>query len=88
MPAWFPPGLVLGVALTLLLTQLLHALWHNGRTRYLAVLILTTAGVLLGQLWDAVGLPALRMGQLDVLPAVLFAVGLQLLARRLTLRLP
>jgi hypothetical protein len=88
MPAWLPPGLILGVVLTLLLAQLLHALWHNGRTRYLAVLILTAAGVLLGQLWDVLGLPALRMGQLDLLPAVLFAIALQLLARRLTLRLP
>ena len=85
---WIPPGLVLGTAFTLLLAQLLHALWHNGRCRYLAVLILTAAGVLLGQLWDVLGLPALRLGQLNLLPAVLFATALQVLGRRLTLRLP
>jgi hypothetical protein len=83
-----PPGLVLGVVLTLLLAQLLHALWHNGRCAYLAVLILTAAGVLLGQVWDVLGLPAVRLGQLDLLPAVVFAIALQVLGRRLTLRLP
>jgi len=85
---WVPPGLVLGLAFTLLLAQLLHALWHNGRMRYLAVLILTVAGVLLGQLWDVLGLPALRLGQVNLLPAIAFATALQVLARRLTLRLP
>jgi uncharacterized membrane protein YqgA involved in biofilm formation len=88
MTGWIPPGLVLGVVFTLLLAQLLHALWHNGRCRYLAVLILTAGGVLLGQLWDVLGLPAMRLGQLNLLPAVLFATALQVLARRLTLRLP
>ena len=88
MTGWIPPGLVLGTAFTLLLAQLLHALWHHGRCRYLAVLILTAAGVLLGQLWDVLGLPALRIGQLNLLPAVLFATALQVLGRRLTLRLP
>lgn len=88
MIAWIPPGVVLGVVFTLLLAQLLHALWHNGRCAYLAVLILTVAGVLLGQLWDELGLPALRLGQLNLLPAVVFAIALQVLGRRLTLRLP
>jgi hypothetical protein len=83
-----PPALLLAVPFTLLLAQLLHALWHDGRRRYLAVLILTAAGVLLGQAWDVLGLPALRLGQLDVLPAVGFATALQVFGRRLTLRLP
>ena len=85
---WVPPGLLLAVPLTLLLAQLLHALWHNGRCRYLAVLILTATGVLLGQLWDGLGLPVVRLGQLNLLPAVLFATALQPLGRRLSLRLP
>ena len=85
---WVPPGLLLAVPFTLLLAQLLHTLWHSGRCRYLAVLILTAAGVALGQLWDLLGLPALRLGQLDLLPAILFAILLQSLARRLSLRLP
>jgi hypothetical protein len=82
-----PPGLLLGVPVTLLLAQLLHALWHHGRCRYVSVLILTAAGVLLGQLWDVLGLPSARLGQLDLLPAIPFAVVLQTLARRLPLPL-
>ena len=88
IPPWIPPGLLLGLAFTLLLAQLLHALWHNARMPYLAVLVLTAAGVVLGQLWDVVGLPAVRVGQLNLLPAIAFATALQVLARRLTLRLP
>jgi len=88
MIGWVPPGVLLAVPLTLLLAQLLHGLWHSGRCRYLAVLILTAAGVLLGQAWDVLGLPALRLGQLNLLPAIVFATALQLLGRRLTLRLP
>jgi hypothetical protein len=83
-----PPALLLVIPLTLLLTQLLHTFWHNGRCRYLAVLILTSAGILLGEAWDVIGLPAVRVGQLDLLPAVLFAAALQPLGRRLALRLP
>jgi hypothetical protein len=86
--ALIPPGLLLAVPVTLLLAQLLHALWHSGRCRYRAVLVLTVAGVALGQLWDVVGLPAMRLGQLDLLPAILFAIGLQPFGRRLSLRLP
>jgi len=83
-----PPGLLLAVPFTLLLAQLLHALWHSGRCRYLAVLLLTVAGVALGQVWDVVGLPSVRLGQLDLLPAIVFAIGLQPFGRRLSLRLP
>jgi hypothetical protein len=85
---WVPPALLLAVPFTLLLAQLLHALWHSGRCRYRAVLLLTVAGVALGQVWDVIGLPALRLGQLDMLPAILFASGLQVFGRRLSLRLP
>jgi hypothetical protein len=88
VPGWVPPGLVLGPALVLLLAQLCHGLWHDPRRRYLAVLLLTAAGVGLGQLWDVLGLPAVRLGQVNVLPAVPFAIALQTQARRLTLRLP
>jgi hypothetical protein len=85
---WVPPALLLAVPFTVLLAQLLHALWHSGRCRYRAVLLLTVAGVALGQVWDVIGLPALRLGQLDMLPAILFASGLQVFGRRLSLRLP
>jgi hypothetical protein len=85
---WVPPALLLAVPLSLLVAQLLHTFWHGGRCRYRVVLLLTVAGIALGQLWDLAGLPALRMGQLDLVPAVLFAAALQPLARRMTLRLP
>ncbi len=85
---WVPPALLLAVPFTLVLAQLLHALWHSGRCRYPAVLILTVAGVALGQLWDVAGLPALRLGQLDLLPAIAFAIALQPFGRRLSLILP
>jgi hypothetical protein len=86
--SWAPPALVLGPVFVLLLAQVLHALSPGGRRRYPAVLALTVAGVLLGQLWDVLGLPAARVGQLDLLPAVLFATALQPLGGRLSLRLP
>jgi hypothetical protein len=85
--AWIPPGLLLAVPLSLLLAQLLHTFWHSGRYRYRIVLALTIVGVALGQAWDGLGLPAVRMGQLDLLPAIVFAIAMQSLARRLSLRL-
>ena len=88
MIGWVPPALLLAVPFTLLLAQLLHTFWHTGRCRYRAVLLLTVAGVALGEVWDLVGLPALRLGQLNLLPAILFAIGLQSFGGRLSLRLP
>jgi hypothetical protein len=88
MIGFVPPALLLGVPVTLLLAQVLHTFWHGGRCRYRAVLVLTAAGVLLGEAWDLVGLPGLRLGQLNLVPAVLFAMALQPLGRHLTLRLP
>ena len=86
---WVPPGLVLGVGVTLLLAQIFHAGWYRTtRRRYLAVLLLTAVGVLAGQGWDALGLPSVHLGQLNLLPAIVFAAALQPLAQRLTLRLP
>lgn len=83
---WIPPGLILGTALTLLLAQLFHWVRHDGRSKYLAVLLLTAAGMAIGQGWEALGLPGLRLGQVNLLPAVLFAGALQTLSVRLTLR--
>jgi len=42
---------------------------------------MTAAGFGLGQLWDYLGLPSVRMGQVAVVPAVVFALLLQPLAR-------
>lgn len=83
--SWIPPGLLLGLGLTLVLAQLFHSMLHNGRRAYVPVLLLTSAGVVAGQVWDLLGLPALRLGQVNLVPAVLFATALQPLAKRLTL---
>src|SRR5262249_57910496 len=85
--SWVPPGLVLGAALVLLLAQLFHSLLHHGRRPYVPVLLLTLAGMSAGQLWDVLGLPGLPLGQVTLLPALLFATALQPLVKPLTVRL-
>lgn len=82
------PGLLVGLLLIVALSQVLYALWPYRRRSYVAVLLCTALGVLLGQAWDAFGLPALRLGEANVLPAVLFAIALQPLANRLPTRFP
>jgi hypothetical protein len=79
---------VVAALLILILSQVLYALWPYRRRSYLPALLLTAVGVLLGQAWDVVGLPALRLGQANLLPAVLFAIALQPLADRLPIRFP
>ena len=70
--------------LVLVVSQLLYAFAPYRRRRdYWLVLILTAIGFGLGQLWDFVGLPARRLGEANVLPALIFALALQLLADRL-----
>ena len=81
------PSLIVSAILVLVLSQLLYAFWPYPRRAYLPVLLLTAAGFLLGQLWDALGLPSLRLGAANLLPSVLFAVALQPLAHRLPIRL-
>ena len=85
---WLQPGLVVAALLILILSQVLYALWPYRRRSYLPALLLTALGVLLGQAWDVFGLPALRLGQANLLPAVLFAIALQPLADRLPIRFP
>ncbi len=76
-----PPGLVVAVLAVLILSQLFYAFLPYRRRAYLPVLAMTALGFALGQLWDYLGLPSLRLGQANVAPAVLFAVLLQPLAR-------
>ena len=52
----------------------------------LMILIVSQLGVALGQLWDVLGLPAYRIGGANLLPALLFVLALQPLARRLPIR--
>ena len=76
-----PPGLVVLVLAVLITSQLIYAFVPFRRRSYLAILLMTALGFGLGQLWDYLGLPALRLGQANLVPAVVFALFLQPLAR-------
>ncbi len=76
-----PPGLVVAVLLVLIVSQLCYAFVPYRRRAYVPILLMTAAGFALGQLWDYLGLPSVRMGQANLLPALLFALLLQPLAR-------
>ncbi|GAC1474320.1 MAG: hypothetical protein PVS3B2_08080 [Candidatus Dormibacteraceae bacterium] len=65
----------------LIVSQLFFAFLPYRRRAYLPVLLMTAIGFGLGQFWDYIGLPSLRLGQANVLPAVVFALLLQPLAR-------
>ena len=84
MPAalnFVPPGLLVAVLAVLIVSQLFYAFLRYRRRAYLPILLMTAIGFGLGQLWDYLGLPSLRMGQADILPALVFALLLQPLAR-------
>jgi hypothetical protein len=76
-----PPGLIVAVLLVLIVSQLCYAFLPYRRRAYVPILVVTAAGFGLGQLWDFLGLPALRLGQANLLPALVFALLLQPLAR-------
>lgn len=76
-----PPGLVVGTLMVLIVSQLFFALLPYRRRAYLPVLAMTALGFVLGQAWDFLGLPTVRLGQANLLPAVVFALLLQPLAR-------
>jgi hypothetical protein len=76
-----PPGLIVGLLLILISSQLFYALLPYRRRSYLAVLATTAVGFGLGELWDVLGLPSWRLGQADLLPGLAFALLLQPLAR-------
>ena len=77
------PGYLLSVLVILAASQILFAFWPYRRRRYLPVLLLTALGVVLGQVWAVLGLPAAGLGDANLLPGLLFAVALQPLADRL-----
>ena len=77
------PALVVLLLVVLILSQLLYAFGPYRRRAYLPILALTTIGILLGQLWASLGLPAFKVGEAGVLPGILFALLLQPLADRL-----
>ena len=76
-----PPGAIVAVLLVLISSQVFYAFLRYRRRAYVPVLVVTALGFGLGELWDVLGLPSLRMGQADLLPAVVFALLLQPLAR-------
>jgi len=76
-----PPGLIVAVLAVLILSQLCFAFLPYRRRAYLPILLMTGLGFALGQLWDFLGLPSARLGQANVLPAAVFALLLQPLAR-------
>ena len=76
-----PPGLVLLVLFTVIAASAFYAALPYRRRAFVPILVMTAVGFALGQGWDYVGLPALRFGQANIVPGVLFALGLQPLAR-------
>lgn len=76
-----PPGLIVAVLLVLIVSQLCYAFLPYRRRAYVPILLLTAAGFGLGQGWDFLGLPSLRLGQANLLPALVFALLLQPLTR-------
>jgi hypothetical protein len=76
-----PPGLIVAILAVLITSQLFYAFLPFRRRAYVPILVMTALGFALGQLWDYVGLPALRLGQAALVPALLFALFLQPLAR-------
>ena len=76
-----PPGLIVAGLAALIVSQLFFAFLPYRRRSYLSVLLMTVVGFGLGALWDFIGLPSFRLGQANLLPAVLFALLLQPLAR-------
>jgi hypothetical protein len=70
-----------GVLAVLILSQLFFAFLPYRRRAYVPILLMTAIGFALGQLWDFLGLPSARLGQANVLPAVVFALLLQPAAR-------
>ena len=79
--SFIPPGLIVAVLLVLIVSQLLFAFVPYRRRAYIPILLMTALGFALGQGWDFLGLPSWRLGQANVLPALVFAVLLQPLAR-------
>jgi hypothetical protein len=76
-----PPGVIVAVLAVLIVSLVFYALLPYRRRAYVPILVVTAAGFALGQLWDYLGLPSLRLGQANIVPAIPFALLLQPLAR-------
>ena len=78
---FIPPGLIVAVLLVLIVSQLCYAFLPYRRRAYIPILVMTALGFGLGQLWNFLGLPSIRLGEANFLPALAFALLLQPLAR-------
>jgi len=78
---FIPPGLIVAVLLVLIVSQLCYAFLPYRRRAYVPILAMTAIGFGIGQLWDFLGLPSVRLGEANLLPALAFALLLQPLAR-------
>ncbi len=76
-----PPALVLLALFTVVAAAVFYAALPYRRRAFVPILVMAALGFALGQGWDYVGLPSLRLGAANVLPGLLFALGLQPLAR-------
>jgi len=76
------PALLLMPLLALVTSQVFYALLPYSKRSYLAILLLTLIGFTLGQAWQFLQLPAVHIGEGNVLPGLLFAAALQPLAPR------
>jgi hypothetical protein len=77
------PGYLLVILLILAVSTLCYAFLPYRRRRFLLILLLAAVGMLLGEIWAALGLPALNLGDTNLVPGIPLAVLLQLLEDRL-----
>ena len=82
------PGVVVATFLILMLAELSYAFWPHRRRSFIPILVVTVIGVLVGQVWGFLQLPGLRFGEVNLVPAVIFAAALQPIAARLPIRWP
>ena len=77
------PGYLLAVLLILAVSGVCYAFLPYRRRRYPLVLLLATVGMLLGQIWSALGLPAVGLGDANLVPGLPLAFVLQVFQDRL-----
>ena len=80
--------MIVSALLVLITSQILYVFFPYRRRTYAGVLLLTAIGFGLGQLWDYVGLPSIRLGEANLIPALVIAIALQFLAPWVLIRLP
>ncbi len=79
---------MVAVLAILILSQVFYAALPYRKRAYVPILVATALGFVLGQLWDYLGLPSIRLGQANMVPAVGFALLMQPLARFVPRRKP